>query len=146
MVNPFSKIAHGVVWLGKEIAKPFHWVPKVLTVTKDVAADAKVLLPQVISVFEDVDALALAAIKDGGADLLAADDLVAAIMAAAKSDGLNIAADEAVLTALKAFAAKVTAKGTYGEMIAAVQKLVKDYDTFGASAKAAIAKIEQDVK
>lgn len=140
----FQKIASGFTWLGKEIKGVASWVPKVVKIVDDAEADAQTLLPQAVTVFEDVDALALSAIKDGGAALLSADNLVTAIVAASKVDGLNIAADEAVGVAFSAFIAEVTNRNTWTEVLGSIRKLTTDWDEFGAAAKEAIAKLEAD--
>ncbi len=140
----FQKIASGFVWVGKELAAAGTWVPKVIRIVNDAEKDAQSLLPQAVTVFEDVDAVALSAIKDGGSALLSADNLVTAIVAASKVDGLNIAADEAVGVALKSFIQEVTSKNTWTTLMWSMKKLVSDWDEFGASAKAAIAKLEAD--
>jgi hypothetical protein len=146
MSNFFQKIAAGFVWLGKSLVKVGDWLPKVVTLGDDVKEDAETILPQLVTVIEDVDTVSLTAIKDSGASLAAAEALVAAIVTAAKADALNIPADEAVAAAFSAFILDVTNKSNYADIIAAVQKLVSDYDTFGATAKAAIEKLEQDVQ
>jgi hypothetical protein len=143
--NPFVEIAAGVEWVGKEIAHVAEWVPKVVTIVNDAEADAETLLPQAVKVFEDADRVALAAIKDSGAAIADAEALCAAIVLAAKADGLNIANDEAVIAAFRAFVSQVTSKSNYIDLLSAVKTLVTDYDTFGASAKAAIDKMESDV-
>jgi len=142
MANVFSEIVKGFVWLGKEIVNAPAQIKKVLTIAEDVKADAGTLLPEVLTVIDDVDAVALAAVKDGGAALTDADTLVAAIVLAAKSDGINIADDESVVSAFQAFIAQVTNSNNWSDLIAANKKLVADYDVLGASAKAALEQLE----
>jgi hypothetical protein len=144
MSNFFSKIASGFVWLGKEIVKVADWLPRVVTLVDDVEEDAATILPQLTTVIEDVETISLTAVKDSGGSIAAAEALVAAIVTAAKADGLNIASDTAVVAAFQTFIADVTAKSTWTDLIAALQKLVTDYDALGASAKAAIQKLESD--
>lgn len=144
MKNPFTAIVSGLTWIGKELANVGEWVPKVVKIVDDVEGDAQTLLPQVVTVFEDVDELVIAAIKDGGAVLTTAEALTAAIVVAAKADGLNIASDTAVVAAFEAFITDVKNGATWTDVLVALKKLVADYDTFGADAKAAIAKIEAD--
>lgn len=144
MANFFQKIASGFVWIGKEIAKASTWIPKVVTLVDDVEGDASTLLPELAKVVDDAGEVAVAAVKDSGADIAAAEGLVAAIVTAAKADALNIADDEAVAAAFKTFIAAVTASSNYLDMLAAVKTLVTDYDALGASAKAALAKLEAD--
>lgn len=140
----FSDIIKGLEWLGKEIATGLKWIPRVITITEDVGEDAATLLPQATNVLEDVDALALAAIKDGGACLASAETLTAAIVTAAKADALNIPNDEAVVAAFTAFITEVTTKSTWSDLLTAQQKLVTDWDKFGSASMAAIRKIEAD--
>jgi len=143
-MNIFSEIVKGFIWIGKALADATKWIPRIVTITEDVGQDAEDLLPQATAVLVDVDKLALAAIKDGGSALTAAAALTAAIVTAAEAEALNISADEAVVAALKTFIAEVTAKSTWNELLTALQKLVTDWDTFGAAAEAALKKLDQD--
>jgi hypothetical protein len=143
-MNIFSEIAKGFIWIGKAIADATKWIPRIVTITEDVGQDAEQLIPQATTVLLDVDDLALAAVKDGGAALTSAAALTAAIVAAAESNALNIAEDEAVVTAFEAFIKEVATKSTWSDVITAQQKLVADWDTFGAAAEAALKKLEAD--
>jgi hypothetical protein len=143
-MNMFSEIAKGFTWIGKAIADVTKWVPRILLITEDVGKDATTLMPQATQVLMDVDALALAAVKDGGAALTSAATLTAAITNAAINKALNISADEAVVTALEAFIKEVTTKATWGDIIDVQQKLITDWDSFGANAEAALKKLDAD--
>jgi len=142
MANIFSEIVKGFTWLGKEIVDAPAQIKRVLTIADDVKADAGTLLPEVVTVIDDVDAVAVAAVKDGGAALSDADKLGVAILTAAQKDGIDIASDAAVVTALEAFIQQVTTSSNWSDLIAANKKLVTDYDTLGASAKAALEQLE----
>ncbi len=144
-MNVFEKIAGGFLWIGKEIGKAISWLPKIVKLSDDVRADAGTLLPELAQVVEDVGLLAKAAVADSAQDLLAAENLVAAIAIAAKSDGLNIAADEAVIAAFAGFIKTVATSSNYADVLKAVKALVVDYDKFGSSAKLALQQIERDV-
>jgi len=144
MANIFSEMVKGFSWLGKEIVDAPAQIKRVLTIADDVKADAATLLPEVVTVIDDVDAVAVAAVKDGGAALSDADQLGVAILLAAQQDGVNIASDAAVVTALEAFIRQVTTSSNWSDLIAANKKLVADYDTLGASAKAALRQLEAD--
>ena len=146
----FSEVAKGFTWLGKEILTPFGAVKKAIVLSDDLKADAETLLPQVTVLVEDVDALAVAAVKDGGAAVSVAETLVAAIVkTATDADAINIAGAlkdvPAVVAAFEAFIAEVTAKSTWSDVLTAQAKLITDYDTLGASAKTAVAKLQADV-
>lgn len=140
----FSDIVNGLKWVGKELAGVTSWIPKVVKIVDDVDEDAAQLLPQVVTVFEDVDGLVVAAVKDGGSCITAAEALTAAIITAATLDALNIASDMAVAAAFETFIDEVKSKGTWTDVLTALKKLTTDWDTFGANAKAAIAKLEAD--
>lgn len=143
-MNIFSEVAKGFVWLGKAIADATTWVPRIVTVTEDVGQDAETLIPQATTVLLDVDNLALATVKDGGATLTAAAALTAAIVTAAEADALNIADDENVAAAFSAFITKVTTTSTWSDVLTAQQKLVTDWNSFGAAAEAALKKLDAD--
>ena len=150
MANIFSEVAKGFEWLGKEILTPFKAVNKVVVVSDDVKEDAETLLPEVTTLIEDVDALAIASVKDGGAAISSAETLTAAIVkAATDAEAINIAGTlkdvPTVVAAFQAFIAEVTSKSTWSDVLAAQSKLITDYDTLGASAKTAVAKLEADV-
>lgn len=143
-MNIFADIAKGFKWLGKALNTAVVWVPKIVKITEDVSADAEQLMPEATQVLVDVDELALAAIKDGGAALTAAAALTGAIVTAAQADGLNIASDENVVSAFDTFIKEVTTKSTWSDVLTAQQKLVTDWDTFGANAEASLKKLEAD--
>ena len=144
----FSEIAQGLVWLGKEIIQVKDWIQKVVRLTDDVEADAVTLLPQAVVLFEDVEAIATAAITTAGQDLSALQTLVAAIEEITANNPLEeieqLVTNPAVQTALSGVMKQVFAKTTYSTLLAAVAKTVTDYDAFGAAAKVAIAKLEDD--
>ncbi len=144
-MNVFTKIAGGVLWIGKEIGKAVSWLPKIVKLSDDVRADAATLLPELAQVVEDVALLAKAAVADSAQDLVAAENLVAAIALAAKSNGLNIAADEGVIAAFAEFIKTVVTSSNYADVLSAVKALVVDYDKFGASAKVALQQMEREV-
>jgi len=139
-----SDIAKGFTWIGHAIADVTKWVPRVVKITEDVGQDAEHLMPQATQVLVDVDNFALAAVKDGGAALTSAAKLTAAIVLAAENKALSIADDGAVVTAFEAFITEVTTKGNWSDVLTAQQKLVTDWDTFGAAAEAALKKLDAD--
>lgn len=143
-MNFFGAIKTGFVWLGKELARAAVWVPKLLRLTDDVKNDAKTLIPEVGIVIDDVGKLALATVKDSGADIAAAETLVSAIAAAAAAKALNITADKAVIGAFEDFIAQVSNSSNYADILAGLKQLVLDYDTMGTSVKAALAKLKAD--
>lgn len=143
-MNLFADIAKGFTWLGHAIADATKWIPRIVTITDDVGTDAETLIPQATTVLVDVDNLALAAIKDGGAALTSAAALTGAIITAAQADAINIADDEAVVAAFQAFIKEVSTKDTWSDVLTAQQKLVTDWDSFGAAAEAALKKLDAD--
>jgi len=143
-MNIFADIVKGFVWIGKALVGATKWVPRVLKITEDVGQDAEQLMPQATQVLVDVDELAVAAVKDGGACLTSATALTEAILAAVADKGLNWKEDEAVIAALEAFKSEITTKSTWSDVLAAQQKLVTDWDSFGAAAEAALKKLEAD--
>lgn len=143
-MNIFSEIAKGFTWIGKALADVTKWVPRIVTIVDDVGEDAETLMPQATQVLTDVDNLALAAIKDGGAALTSAAALTAAIVTAAQANALNIADDEAVVTAFQAFITEVSTQSTWSDLLTAQQKLVTDWDSFGAAAETALKKLDAD--
>jgi hypothetical protein len=142
MSNFFSVIASGFKWIGKELVKAATWVPKIVTLVKDVEGDASTILPEIATVIDGAGDFVAAIVKDSGADLAATETLVAAIVTAAKADVLSIADDEAVVVAFQTFISTVTKTSNYSDILAAASKLVKDYDTLGSSVKAALAQLE----
>jgi hypothetical protein len=149
MSNIFTEVVTGLKWLGNKIVTVSEWLPKVVKLANDVDGDAETVLPDLTTVVEDVDSLAVAAVKDGGAVLTATATLVAQVEAEATtaSSGNFLAAIEnspALLKAAEAWWSAVIAHGSYSDVIAAEQKLVADYDKLGATAKAAIAQLEAD--
>jgi hypothetical protein len=143
-VNFFKAIGEGFVWVGKELTKAVNWIPKVVTLVDDVEADTSTILPELAAVVDDAGEVAKAAIADSGSAIADAEALVQAIAAAAADKALNIAEDEAVVAAFKTFITQVTTKTNFSDVLTAAQKLVVDYDKLGASAKAALAKLESD--
>jgi hypothetical protein len=143
-MNIFSDIVKGFKWIGKALNTAVVWVPKVVKITEDVSTDADQLMPQATQVLVDVDNLALAAVKDGGAALTKAAALTAAIVTAAQADGINIADDTNVISAFNAFIEEVTTASNWSEVLIAQQKLVTDWDAFGAASEAALKKLETD--
>ena len=71
------------------------------------------------------------------------------LKAATDAEAINIAGTlkdvPTVVAAFQAFIAEVTSKSTWSDVLAAQSKLITDYDTLGASAKTAVAKLEADV-
>ena len=139
-----SAIEKGFVWIGKELKKAAEWVPKLIVLVDDVEKDATTLLPELGIVIDDAGEVVKAAVKDSGADIAAAEALIAAITAAVAAKGLNIAQDEGVAKAFEAFIKQVANSSNYADLIAAVKALVLSYDTLGGSVKAALAKLEAD--
>jgi hypothetical protein len=144
MANIFTEIVGGLQWVGKELQKAIDFVPKIVTLTDDVEADAETLLPETVTIFTDAEALGMAVIKDGGQLLGTLQTVGLTIELAVAAKGLDAAQDEAVLAAVQALVKQAIASGTWTDVFAAVQKLVKDWDTFGASSNAAIKKLEAD--
>ncbi|HEX3941372.1 MAG TPA: hypothetical protein VHX11_07820 [Acidobacteriaceae bacterium] len=142
-MNFLSVFAKPFVWIGKELKKAAEWVPTLIRLVNDVKGDTS-LLPQVATVVDDSGDVVRAAVKDSGADILAAEALVAAIATAFAAKALNIAEDEAVATAFEAFIKQVANSANYADFMTAVKKLVLDYDALGVSVKAALAKLEKD--
>jgi hypothetical protein len=138
-------IVFGFEWLGQEIAKAASWVPTVLTVVEDLAQDVDTLLPEVVSVITDVENLALSAIKDGGQAISSGQVLILAITQATSAGILDVAADEAVVAAFKGFVTEVGTKSTWSDVMTAMTQMIQDYDTFGASAKAAVVQLKNAV-
>lgn len=143
-MNVFGDIVKGLTWVGKELALVPDWIKKVVTVTDDVEQDAETLLPQTVTLIEDVEGLVTAAVKDSGGALTALDALVASVTTAAQADAINFADDEDVLVKFKAFAATIVS-GNYADVITAEKKLVVDFDAFKGNAAAALQKLEADV-
>lgn len=142
----FSEIVNGFKWLGKELSIAPKWIQKVVTITSDVEEDAATLCPQLITLIADVDSVAVAVVKDGGAAFISVEALSVAILAAVSSKGLNISQDAAVVAAFQTFITEVTASGTWTDVLTSTKKLIADYDTFGATAKAALQKLEDDAR
>lgn len=134
----------GFVWIGKELQKAAAWVPKLIVLVDDVEADAKTLLPEIGQVIDSAGEVVAAAVKDGAADINAAESLVNAIALAAAQKGINVAEDEGVLTAFKSFVAQVSTSSNYASLLTALKGLATNYDAMGVSVKAALAKLEQD--
>ena len=145
----FSEIAQGLVWLGKEVIAVKDWIQKVVKTADEVEQDAATLLPQTVILIEDVESIANAAMTTVGEDLSSLQVLVSAIEQLTANNPLEeveeLITNSAVQAALKGVMKQVFGKATYSTLLAAVGKLVTDYDTFGAAAKAAIARIEADV-
>lgn len=145
MANFFAEAVKGLEWVGKELIDIPTEVKKVVTVADDVKQDADTILPEVVNLVDSVDALVVAAVKDSGADIAAAEALVSALTVAVQADALNFADDAAVLAALKTFATTVTASSNYSDVLTAVTVVVKSYDSLAGTAKAALVKLEGDV-
>ena len=145
----FSEIAQGLVWFGKEIVAVKDWIQKVVKTTDEVEKDAASLLPQTVVLFEDVEAVAAAAVTTAGEDLSSLQVLVSAIEELTANNPLEeieqLVTNPAVQEALTGIMRQVFGKNTYSTLLTAVGKLVTDYDAFGAAAKAAIGRIEADV-
>ena len=143
-MNIFGDIVAGFKWIGKALADATKWVPRIVKITEDVGEDAEQLMPQATQVIIDVDTMALAAVKDGGKALTLAAALTGAVITAAENKALSIANDEAVVTAFEAFIQEITTKSNWSDVLVAQQKLVTDWDTFGAAAEAALKKLDAD--
>jgi hypothetical protein len=115
-------------------------------VTEDVGKDAQDLIPQAVQIFVDVDNLALAAVEDSGAALSAIAKLIGAVVTAAENKALNIADDEAVVTAVQGVISSVLAVSKEKDLLTAINKLVVDWDTFGAACEAALKKLDADAR
>lgn len=126
-----SAVEKGFVWIGKELKKAAEWVPKLIVLVDDVEKDTTTLLPELGIVIDDAGEVVKAAVKDSGADIAAAEALIAAITAAVAAKGLNIAQDEGVAKTFEAFIKQVANSSNYADLIAAVKALVLSYDTLG---------------
>lgn len=146
MFNPFTKIVEGLEWVGQHVGLIPKELEKVITVAEDVNADAETLCPQAIALIGDTTQLAEACVKDSGVAIEAFGTLSAAITTAIAAKGLNFAADESVAAAVEAFGKAIVDHGTWEDVINGLHKTVADAGQFGASAKAALAKLEVDVK
>jgi len=146
MTNIFADLIKGLAWLGKEIVAVPTMLSKWLTLTDDVKADAETILPELVTLIDDVDAVCVAAVKDSGAAITDAEVLVAAIAAAVASGYVNIIEDEAVIAAFNTFISQVTTTANFADVFVALKALVAQYDVIGSSVKAAIVKLEADVK
>ena len=145
MANIFSDVVKGFEWLGKKIADVPGAISRVITITDDVEADAKTLLPEVVTVIGDVGVLTTAIVKDSGTAFTALRLLSVSVMAAYADKGVNFTEDVAVLTTLKSFGEAVMAHGTWLDVIEAGEKTATDFDKLGVSAQAALQKLEADV-
>ncbi len=143
-MNIFSDVVKGFEWLGKKITGAAGEIGKVISITTDVEADAKTLLPEVVTVMGDVGALTGAIVKDGGAAFTELRALSEAVLAAYAAKGMDFADDAAVLAALKSFGEAVSAHGSWLDVISSGETLATDFDKLGASASAALKKLEVD--
>jgi hypothetical protein len=145
VANIFSDVVKGFEWLGKKVAGAPSEIDRVVAVTQDVQADAKTLLPELVTVIGDVEALTTAIVKDGGTAFTALRTLSEVVLAAYAAKGLDFSEDALVLTELKAFGTAVMAHGTWLDVIEAEEKTATDFDKLGASATTALKKLEADV-
>jgi hypothetical protein len=145
VANIFSDVVKGFGWLGKKIVGVPSAVDRVIAVTKDVEADAGTLLPELVTVIGDVETLTTAIVKDGGTAFSALRRLSEVVLAAYAAKGLDFSEDALVLTEFKAFGTAAMAHGTWLDVIAAEEKTATDFDKLGASATAALKKLEADV-
>jgi hypothetical protein len=129
VANIFSDVVKGFGWLGKRVAGVPSAVNRVIAITKDVEAEA----------------LTTAMVKDSGTAFTALRALSAVVVAAYAAKGLDFAEDLLVVAALKAFGTAVMAHGTWLDVIDAEGKTATDFDKLGASAAAALKKLEADV-
>jgi hypothetical protein len=144
MANFFVKIGKGFEWLGKELFTAAVWVPKIVTIERHVEADAATILPEIGTLIDDAGAVAVAAVKDGSADLATVESLIAAITVAGASKGLNIAQDATVVAAFEAFIKQITTSGNFADVITALKALVLSYEKLGTSVKAVLVQLEKD--
>jgi hypothetical protein len=144
VANIFSDVVTRFKWLGKKITGAAGDIGKVISITSDVEADAKTLLPEVVTVIGDVGVLTGAIVKDGGAAFTALRALSVAVLAAYAAKGMDFADDAAVLAALKSFGQTVSAHGTWLDVISGGETLATDFDKLGSSASAALKKLEGD--
>jgi hypothetical protein len=144
VANIFSDVVKGFEWLGKKITGAAGEIGRVISITSDVEADAKTLLPEVVTVIGDVGVLTGAIVKDGGAAFTELRVLSVAVMAAYAAKGMNFTEDAAVLAALKSFAETASAHGTWLDVISSSETLATDFDKLGSSASAALKKLTAD--
>ncbi|QMV18832.1 hypothetical protein GOB94_09155 [Granulicella sp. 5B5] len=144
MTKIFSEVVKGFEWLGKKVTGAAGEIGKVIAITSDVESDAQTLLPEVVTVIDDVGAFTGAMVKDGGAAFTQLRLLSVAVLAAYAAKGMNFADDAAVLSALKSFGETVMAHGTWLDVITDGEKLATDFDKLGSSAAAALQKLNAD--
>jgi hypothetical protein len=126
--------------------KATHWFPKLVKVADDVDQDAKTVLPEVITVIDDVDKLVVAAVKDAGMSFQTLEDLINSIVLAAEQGGMNFASDADVMAKFQAFANTIKADGNFHDVMVGLRTLSADYGKLGSSVKAALAQLEADAK
>ena len=144
-MNIFADIAKGFKWLGKALNTAVVWVPKIVKITEDVGEDAEQLMPQATQVLIDVDTIALAAVKDGGEALTLAAALTGAVDYSRRKQGSQHRDDEAVVYGVRGVhSGNHHEKSNWSDVLMAQQKLVTDWDTFGATAEAALKKLDAD--
>lgn len=129
MSNPFSVFKKVFVWLGKEIGDAATWLPKLISKITGIEKDIPEDIGAIVSVLNDVEAIAAASVKDSSGLFSGLEEFITAVTAAYKSDGLNILSDEAVISAVKTLVAEVTSKSTWEDVVTALGKLLTDYDT-----------------
>lgn len=144
MTNVFSEVVKGFKWLGKKIGGVSGAVKRVVTISRDVEADAGTLLPEVVTLIEDIGVLTAAIVKDGGTAFTELRALSAAVIKAYADKGTNFAEDVLVVTTLKVFGEAVIAHGTWLDVISAGETTAKDFDQLGNSATAALKKLEAE--
>ena len=144
VTNIFSDVVKGFEWLGKKITGAAGEVGKVIAITADVKADAQTLLPEAITVIDDVGVFTAALVKDGGTAFTSLRTLSVAVLAAYAAKGANLVADEMVLSTLKSFGETVTAHGTWLDVISSGEQLAMDFDKLGSSVSAALKKLTAD--
>jgi hypothetical protein len=132
-MNPFKKIVSGLVWLGKEVAKPFVEAKKIITIVPELEQDAQSLLPEAIAVIDDAGSLSVAAVKDGGE--------MVTLLEAAITDAETGNVTGALASAEQLFS-DVTHLATFKDVVTKWKQLVVDYDKLGADGEAALKRVE----
>lgn len=142
--NIFSDVVKGFEWLGKKIAGAASEVGKVIAITSDVESDAGTLLPQAVTVIDDVGVFTAAIVKDGGVAFTSLRTLSEAVLTAYAAKGLDMTDDTAVLSALKSFGETVVSHGTWLDVLSSGEQLATDFDKLGSSVSAALKKLTAD--
>lgn len=143
-MNKFlSAIAKPFVWIGKATHLVSEWFPKIMGMVAYSEAEAKVLTPAFVKLFDDVETLGKLAIKDGGLMLLSLETIVADLAALGGAGALNPAEYAKVITAVSNFITSIHNNPDWKVMFDTVKEIVVDYEALGSEVKSALARSEQ---